>query len=75
MVSQRIPTPRPDCAVRRVRRNGTLTQTLHVAGKAPAVAADRQMEEAEMEAELIQGMHALILGALAMVEQNMAGCD
>lgn len=46
-----------------------------VAGKAPAVAADRKMEEAEMEAELIQGMHALILGALAMVEQNMAGCD
>lgn len=43
-----------------------------VAGKAPVVNADRQLEEAEMEGELIQGMHALIIGALAMLEAGTA---
>lgn len=38
-----------------------------VAGEEPVVAADRTMEEAEMELELVQGMKALIVGALATV--------
>lgn len=37
-----------------------------VAGRAPAAATARTQEEAEMEAEFVQGMHALIVGALAM---------
>lgn len=40
-----------------------------VAGQEPKVNADRAAEEAEMEAELIQGMHALIIGALIMLEE------
>ena len=44
-----------------------------VAGREPAVEADRQAEEAEMEAEFTQGMHALIVGALAMVEAGACG--
>lgn len=39
-----------------------------VAGREPVVDADRAMEEAEMEEELGQGMQALIIGALAMLE-------
>jgi len=38
-----------------------------VAGHAPAAATTRAQEEAEMEAEFVQGMHALIVGALAML--------
>ena len=41
-----------------------------VAGREPLVEADRAAEEAEMEAELVQGMHALIVGALAMLEED-----
>lgn len=41
-----------------------------VAGREPVVDADRTAEEAEMEAELVQGMHALIVGALAMLEEE-----
>lgn len=41
-----------------------------VAGKEPSVQADRAVEEAEMEEELIQGIHALIVGALAMLEKG-----
>lgn len=41
-----------------------------VAGQEPVVDAAREEEEAEMEAELIQGMHALIIGALAMLKDN-----
>lgn len=37
-----------------------------VAGLEPVVDADRASEEAEMEVEFTQGMHALIVGALAM---------
>ena len=39
-----------------------------VAAKEPVVQAERAAEEAEMEAELAQGMQALIVGALAMLE-------
>lgn len=42
-----------------------------VAGREPVVEADRAAEEAEMEVELVQGMHALIVGALAMLEQGL----
>lgn len=38
-----------------------------VAGEEPVLGTDRAAEEAEMEAELMQGMHALIVGALATV--------
>lgn len=41
-----------------------------VAGREPAVDADRAEEETEMEAELTQGMHALIIGALVMLEDR-----
>lgn len=41
-----------------------------VAGREPVVNADRAMEEAEMEAELNQGMQALIIGTLAMLEDG-----
>lgn len=41
-----------------------------VAGREPAVDADRAVEEAEMEAELDQGIRALIVGALAMLEDG-----
>lgn len=40
-----------------------------VAGREPVVAADRAAEEAEMEAELAQGMRALVLGALGMLKE------
>lgn len=40
-----------------------------VAGRDPVLNADRNAEEAEMEAELVQGMQALIIGALAMQEE------
>ncbi|KAA0892596.1 TetR/AcrR family transcriptional regulator [Pusillimonas sp. ANT_WB101] len=41
-----------------------------VAGQEPTVKADRAAEEAEMETELIQGMQALIIGALIMLEED-----
>ena len=41
-----------------------------VAGGEPALEADRADEETEMEAELIEGMHALIIGALVMLEEK-----
>lgn len=41
-----------------------------VAAEEPVVEADRAAEEAEMEAEFVQGMHALIVGALAMLEEG-----
>ena len=37
-----------------------------VAGQDPVVDADRAQEEAEMEMELVQGMRALIAGALLL---------
>jgi AcrR family transcriptional regulator len=43
------------------------------AGREPALDADRAAEEAEMEAELAQGMQALIVGALHMVEEGGLG--
>ncbi|STU23982.1 Uncharacterised protein [Klebsiella pneumoniae] len=42
-----------------------------VAGREPVVDADRAMAEAEMEAELDQGMRALIVGALVMLEDGL----
>jgi len=42
-----------------------------VAGREPVVAADRAAEEVEMEAELAQGMRALVLGALGMLDQGL----
>lgn len=44
-----------------------------VAGREPVVGAERAMEEAEMELELGQGMQALIIGALAMLEAGAVG--
>jgi len=41
-----------------------------VAGKEPAVEADRAAEVAEMEAEFMQGMRALIIGALTILEKD-----
>lgn len=41
-----------------------------VAGREPVVNADRAAEEAEMEVELEQGMRALVVGALAMLEDD-----
>ncbi|HAE51329.1 MAG: TetR family transcriptional regulator [Tistrella sp.] len=41
-----------------------------VAGREPVVQADRATEEAAMEQELVQGLHALIIGALALPEEN-----
>ena len=41
-----------------------------VTGRAPLLEADRAGEEAEMEAELAQGMRALIVGALALLEEE-----
>lgn len=45
-----------------------------VAGRDLAGEAERAAEEAEMEAELVQGMHALIVGALALLEDR-DNCD
>lgn len=42
-----------------------------VAGREPTVDADRFEEEAEMEAELDQGMQALIVGVLTMLEDGI----
>lgn len=44
-----------------------------VAGQGLADDAERAAEEAEMEAELIQGMRALIVGALALLEEDAPG--
>lgn len=41
------------------------------AGREPTLDADRAAEEAEMEAELAQGMQALIVGALSMVAEGV----
>lgn len=41
-----------------------------VAGREPLLEADRTQEEAEMEEELGQGMRALIIGALSMLEEK-----
>ncbi|QVQ29722.1 TetR/AcrR family transcriptional regulator [Achromobacter deleyi] len=41
-----------------------------VAGQEPAVDAARAAEESEMEVELDQGMQALIIGLLAMLEED-----
>lgn len=41
-----------------------------VTGREPLLEAERAAEEAEMEAELEQGMHALIVGALVLLEQD-----
>lgn len=41
-----------------------------VAGKEPTTETDRAAEEAEMEEELDQGIQALIVGALAMLEDG-----
>lgn len=41
-----------------------------VAGHEPVVHTDRTLEEAEMEHELAHGMHALIVGALSMLEAD-----
>lgn len=43
-----------------------------VAGLEPVVQAERAAEESEMEAELDQGMQALIIGLLAMLESEGA---
>ena len=40
-----------------------------VAGREPASTTERAAEEAEMEVEFLEGMHALIVGALAMLEE------
>ncbi len=42
------------------------------AGREPVLDADRSAEEAEMEAELAQGVHALIVGALALLKDGAA---
>ena len=42
-----------------------------VADREPLLPADRAMQEAEMEAELTQGMLALIVGALALLDQRL----
>ena len=41
-----------------------------VTAREPLLEADRAGEEAEMEAELAQGMRALIVGALALLEED-----
>lgn len=41
-----------------------------VTGREPVLEAERAAEEAEMEAELEQGMHALIVGALVLLDQD-----
>lgn len=41
-----------------------------VAGKEPIKDTQRAAEEAEMEAEFIQSMEALIIGALTMINQR-----
>ncbi|WP_432454685.1 MULTISPECIES: TetR/AcrR family transcriptional regulator [unclassified Agarivorans] len=43
-----------------------------VADREPIENADRDAEESEMEQELIRGMHALIVGALVMLENGTA---
>ncbi|MBC2657779.1 TetR/AcrR family transcriptional regulator [Pseudomonas sp. MSSRFD41] len=42
-----------------------------VSGREPELEAERLAEVAEMEAELIQGMHALIVGALTLLEEGL----
>lgn len=42
-----------------------------VAGREPVVNADRAAEEAEMEVELSQGMQALIIGTLTMLDEGL----
>ena len=42
-----------------------------VAGQEPTVDADRAVEESEMEVELDQGMQALIVGALALLDDSV----
>ena len=44
-----------------------------VTGRESVIEAERAAEEAEMEAELAQGMHALIVGALVLLEQDAHG--
>ncbi|MFV3288667.1 TetR/AcrR family transcriptional regulator [Pseudomonas sp. NY11955] len=41
-----------------------------VSGREPLLEADRVGEESEMEVELLEGMQALIVGALVMLEQQ-----
>ncbi len=41
-----------------------------IAGHEPMADDARVMEQAEMEAELVQGMHVLVAGALAMLERH-----
>ncbi|MFF7860117.1 MULTISPECIES: TetR/AcrR family transcriptional regulator [unclassified Pseudomonas] len=41
-----------------------------VSGREPLLEADRAGEESEMEVELLEGMQALIVGALVMLEQR-----
>lgn len=48
-----------------------MTTVYSVAGKEPLTAASRAAEVAEMEAELIQGMRALIVGALALLDEGI----
>jgi len=42
-----------------------------VSGREPLLEADRAGEESEMEVELHEGMQALIVGALVMLEQRV----
>ena len=42
-----------------------------VTGRDPLLEADRAAEEAEMEVELDQGMYALIVGALVLLEEEV----
>ena len=42
-----------------------------VTGRDPLLKADRAAEEAEMEVELDQGMYALIVGALVLLEEEV----
>ncbi|MDH4846399.1 TetR/AcrR family transcriptional regulator [Pseudomonas sp. BN505] len=42
-----------------------------VSGREPLLEADRAGEESEMEVELLEGMQALIVGALVMLEQRV----
>lgn len=46
-----------------------------VAGRDPAVHAERAQEESEMESELGQGMQALIFGLLAMLESGVGAAS
>ena len=44
-----------------------------VAGREPVLGNDRAAEEAEIEAEFLQGMHTLIVGALTLLERGAIG--